>query len=389
MLIVYAQEEIPKHITKSIFLAGPTVRKEHEKEVESWRRKALQILSMMEFDGVVFVPEPREGTWGDELTYSTQIEWEEKCLNIADNILFWIPRDMKTLPGLTTNVEWGMWADSGKVILGYPKDAQKVRYLEYYAKKYNAPVFTNLYLALSECIKKLGAGSIREGGEVCIPLELWENTAFKQWYNQIKLCGNRLDDAKVLWTYRLKNGNIFCFSIWAKIWIQSEQRYKENEFVLTRPDISTCVLYYRAPGANIEDTEILMVKEFRVPVSNSESMVCEVPGGSSFKPGLDNITIMLDEVREETGMEFTEDRVRLIGNKQLYATMLSHKAHVYAIEMNQFEVAMMKSRNGQTNGNIEDTEITYPQMMKMGDALRGDNVDWSNIGMLLLAVLTK
>jgi hypothetical protein len=125
----------------TIFLAGPTVRKG---EV-SWRQAALYYLSKEEYDGAVFVPEPAPTsgpirTWNDE----TQIQWEEDCLTVAKCIMFWIPRNIKDMPGLTTNVEWGVWQKSGKVVLGYPYDAEKVNYLTHYAKKYGVPIFHTL-----------------------------------------------------------------------------------------------------------------------------------------------------------------------------------------------------------------------------------------------------
>lgn len=33
---------------------------------------------------------------------------------------------MKTMPALTTNVEFGAWADSGKVVFGYPENAEGI-----------------------------------------------------------------------------------------------------------------------------------------------------------------------------------------------------------------------------------------------------------------------
>ncbi len=109
-----------------IFLAGPTPR---TKEVAGWRDIALNILRLAMFDGIVSAPEP----FCEE--YATQVEWEEKHLEMATCILFWIPRDLETMPGFTTNIEWGEWYKSNKVVLGYPRTAKKMKYLEYKAKK--------------------------------------------------------------------------------------------------------------------------------------------------------------------------------------------------------------------------------------------------------------
>lgn len=62
MIINYSDQEIIKG-KKSIFLAGPTPRKE---DIVSWRKEAIKILEENNFDGIVYVPEyssmkPRSG----------------------------------------------------------------------------------------------------------------------------------------------------------------------------------------------------------------------------------------------------------------------------------------------------------------------------------------
>ena len=84
MEVVYVGEEMPETFTKSIFLAGPTPR--NKEEVDSWRPDALSILEDKGYDGVVFIPEPRDGEF--KHNYDDQVSWEEKHLNIADCIVF-------------------------------------------------------------------------------------------------------------------------------------------------------------------------------------------------------------------------------------------------------------------------------------------------------------
>ena len=134
MQIVYAQESLPENFSRSIFLAGPTPRSQ---EVKSWRPEAIKFLEEAGYDDVVFSPEPRDGKWHGE--YTDQIEWEDQALTVATCILFWIPRDLETLPGFTTNDEWGTWKASGKVVFGAPTDAPKVKYQRYYANKLKVP----------------------------------------------------------------------------------------------------------------------------------------------------------------------------------------------------------------------------------------------------------
>ena len=110
----------------SIFLAGPTPRSPN---VKSWRVEMLQQLEKRGFTGTVFVPEPEDGEWSTD--YIDQVDWELYHLAISTVILFWVPRDLETMPAFTTNVEFGMYIKSGKLIYGRPDDAPKNKYLDY------------------------------------------------------------------------------------------------------------------------------------------------------------------------------------------------------------------------------------------------------------------
>lgn len=139
MKVVYVGEEAPESLSKSIFLAGPTPR---SKRTASWRPEALKILKELGYNGVVFVPEYRNGI--KNCSYEEQIEWEEAGLNVADCIVFWVPRKLSNMPAFTTNDEWGAWKNSGKVVFGAPPWAVKVQYQKYYAKKLKVPLLDNL-----------------------------------------------------------------------------------------------------------------------------------------------------------------------------------------------------------------------------------------------------
>jgi len=131
----------------SIFLAGPTLRN-NPKDFTPWREEAAHLFSEKGFKGDLFIPEPFHGD------YEIQILWEEKHLDLCSCILFWIPRDMKTLPGLTTNVEFGDWMKTPKVVLGFPKEAQHMSYLEHKAKKYDIPLSDSLENTVTLAILK-------------------------------------------------------------------------------------------------------------------------------------------------------------------------------------------------------------------------------------------
>ena len=150
--IVWAREQIPPGLT--LFLAGPTPR---EDAVPSWRPAAIaQVCQQWDHPAplTILTPESRGGRRAKE--YHDQVEWEAAGLDSATAILFWIPRDLVTLPGFTTNVEFGLHVRSGRVVLGAPPgcpNPERNRYLIWVAHRYAAPVRETLPDAIHTALK--------------------------------------------------------------------------------------------------------------------------------------------------------------------------------------------------------------------------------------------
>lgn len=150
--------DMPISINKnkpSIFLAGPTLR--NASFDDSWRKTACEILKELGFDGIIYIPEFKEGE--NPFDFMNQVEWERDGLMNADIILFHIPRKLPELSGFTTNVEFGMYLAKrpNNIILCSPEDAEKNRYLEWlYLKEIpNGIIYRGLKDALSEVTFRL------------------------------------------------------------------------------------------------------------------------------------------------------------------------------------------------------------------------------------------
>lgn len=118
-------------IKGSIFLAGPTYRvyKDGEKTPTSWRNEAVDFLQQIEYNGVVCIPEYQDNMIPRGWTLQKQVLWEIDMMQNATVIAFWIPRNMETLPALTTNIEFGEYLHSKKIVVGGPQHAEKNEYL--------------------------------------------------------------------------------------------------------------------------------------------------------------------------------------------------------------------------------------------------------------------
>jgi ADP-ribose pyrophosphatase YjhB (NUDIX family) len=382
MQVIYAGEKMPESFSKSIFLAGPTPR---EGNAQSWRPEALKLLSDKGYDGVVFVPEGRDGKF--KHSYDDQVEWEEKHLKLADCILFWVPRDLEKMPAFTTNIEFGVWSESGKVVWGAPPESPKNTYMKYYVEKYNISSAETLSDTLDKAINYLGAGAFRQKGECYVPLLVWKTPAFQSWYHSLREAGNILVDANILYSFRPRYKNfVFLWILKVNVYNFSEDRFKTNEFVLSRPDISSVLMWY--PDTTFEESKLVLIKEFRSPVNNKDGFVYELPGGSS-KEKVDIKTMAVEEIEEETGFSLNPSRLNFVQSRQLVATLSSHKSHLYTVELSLEELNYFISQKGKTFGIADDTEITYIEVISLKELLESDLSDWSTIGMVMRGIQNK
>ena len=385
MEVVYTGEEMPEKFSKSIFLAGPTPRNKDEQE--SWRPDAIEILRDKGFDGVVFAPEGRDGQF--KMDYDDQVGWEEKYLNIADVIVFWVPRDLTPdskgypkMAAFTTNVEFGAWADSGKIVFGAPPKATKNGYLKHYAEKYNAPVAETLTETLDDALEMLGHGAEREGGERYVPLFIWKQDSFQDWYKAQTEAGNRLEEARLLYTFRPRYKSfVFLWILHAKVYVASEDRVKDNEFVMARPSISSVCLYHET-GDSLFENEVVIVREFRTPAASEDAFVRELPGGSAVDPG-DPEETAAAEVHEETGFYLDPVRLKAHAARRCVATLSAHKAHLFSAKITEKELEWFKSQAGTVHGKEEDTERTFIEVHTVQNLIDNELVDWSTLGMIL------
>jgi len=132
MKLIYTSDKV-ELVGNSIFLAGPTPR---SSKVPSWRPKAIEKLASLNFPGTVLVPEGRN--WVETLAnfnFKDQVEWEWQGLENCSAIVFWVPREIDTMPAFTTNVEFGSYVRSGRAYYGRPDNSEKKGYLDWLYKK--------------------------------------------------------------------------------------------------------------------------------------------------------------------------------------------------------------------------------------------------------------
>jgi len=140
----------------AIFLSGPIERRQSNQppQLPCWRADAFELLRRATPTVVVYTPE-----WGKKpegWSYENQVAWEVMAMEWADVILFWIPRQLPELPGFTTNIEFGEWLHSGKIMVGAPPDAPHMQYLRTRCHGANIPWYNTLEDCCTAAVRKLG-----------------------------------------------------------------------------------------------------------------------------------------------------------------------------------------------------------------------------------------
>jgi 8-oxo-dGTP pyrophosphatase MutT (NUDIX family) len=384
MQVVYAQQPFPEAWSSALFLAGPTPRAHNP--APSWRPQALEILARRGYRGVVFVPESADGQPLPD--YDAQVEWETEGLHLADVIVFWVPRELERMPAFTTNVEFGRWLDSLKCALGHPPRAPKMKYLDtHYEQVMGCPPHQTLEDTLDDALARVGGGAWREGGQRSVPLHLWQTPMFQAWHEQQVRAGNRLQRARVCWAFRAPAGEILASVVRAEIWVGAEGRSKDNEWLLSRPDLCSVVLHHRPPGAALLDTELVLIREYRAPSRTTDGFVHELAGGSG--EGEPPAEVAAREVAEETGLQIAPRRLAGLGSRQVSGVVSSHHAHLFAVELTRQELehARALALRGERRGLADESERTCVEVTTLREVLEHRLVDWATLGMLCQALL--
>lgn len=376
---VYSDQEMPQEVSRTLFLCGPSPR---EGVGENWRKKALEYLESIKYDGHIFIPLTSDGK--TPASYDAQRQWEIDAIDRADCIVFWVPRNTKTLPGLTTNVEFGLYTKSGRVILGYPPQADKMTYLDATAKDNRIPVYHTLEETLDAAITFIGEGHLRSNGKELIPLFIYKMTECQEWLKSNYSQGNYLTDFRVKHVFNIPTKNILLYWFAETTFYLAKEKRLKSEFVHTRRGICSCVIH--TSPTDILDAEIILVKEYRNTCSNEINYVLDLPGG-----GGDTLEkkekIIIEEVLEETGVQLNPEQIKLIDIRQVSSTYSLHSNELFSYKISDEQMQEIKAATqGKVYGVGEDTEQTYVHIMSLREIMENKNIDWATLGLIVKAL---
>lgn len=379
MEIVYAPEPFPSCFTRSLFLAGPTPRDQHS---PSWRTEAIKHLAAAGFDrpgDVLFVPEPRGGVF--TASYDGQVAWETEGLELADVILAWVPRQLPGMAAFTTNVEFGLWATSNKLVFGAPADAAKVRYLFSTATRLGVPSSTTLDDTIAMALDLVGDGAERTGAERFVPTPIFSTDSFSHWYATLRAAGHELTAAHIEYSRPAGPHPMFLWVLHAEVQVAAEGRVKANEVLVGRPDTAAVVAY--RPGSDASSARIVLVREFRTSGAASDGFVHELPGGSSWDAATVR-DVARTELAEETGLDLDADRLNAHGARQNLATLVAHRTHLFSVQLTATEIDGLAADVRAHGADVG--ERCYIEIETLAGITAGRLVDYATLGMITEAL---
>lgn len=402
---VYNCEEPEGIIKKSIYLAGTNIMSPWDKI--GWRDKAVKYLEEIGYSGTVFIPEDNPSDsykYPDPIRnpdkFKKQIEWEQKWLKGADAVVFWLPRTTEKA-GLISNFELGQLIETGKIFAGCPclsnkVDTNKNGYLKNYFDLHNIPWYTDLKTLLMDAVKFIGTERMRNKEERYVPKSFWKIDSFVDWYRNLSHTDNETElkniEPKFI-TIMSKENKPFFWIAQPKIWIGTEQRYKDNEFVIGRLNTSTFVVFSKDNDKDVFKNRVIFVKEFRSAVNNESGYVLEFPSGT-ISPGYTPCDSAIKEFEEETGIDYLVNKLNIkncffLNKKQVMSTLSAHTNEVWAFEISSEDMdEITKNSEGKSFGVSSDTEKTYVEILTIEDFLNSEMSDWSNNG-IALALIEK
>ena len=179
--------------------------------------QALSALADAGFsDGVVFL--------GDTAQHIDD-KWRAQAQHCSDVIMAWLVTGDSETDRCCLTREIVEWVTTGKLFVGHEESS--------WASHLTASVSVarDLPALATSLFKKVKGGVLRQFAEREVPLMIWNTAAWGLWYENLRAVGNRLDGAKVVWTFRVGPGGAFVlfWAVHASIWVESESRHKSNE----------------------------------------------------------------------------------------------------------------------------------------------------------------
>ena len=407
-LVVEPLSPLPHAFTASLFVAGAP---------GPWVQALVDLIGKHEWDGVVLLsqstssssvpslvpsPVPSSGTSpitsvGASPLSPAMVRWREEALKHTDGLLIWFGDGGQGEPWL--HELWGAWQRSSRVLLGIPQGM----IVPASAGRFHVPVAITLEDAAEQALRMLRPSRLRRGSERQVPLSLWQSPGFVAWYKALKLAGHRLEDAQLEWSYRSRSAGRppLLWALRPRVSIAGEHRHKGGEVVIGRTDVSASVLFFNDSSrsrvdqpADVFSTQVVLVREYRSAVRNALGFGLMLPGGSAnlaSERTVDPRQTAQREVFEETGLQIDLEQFQPVeaGDRQVAASLASYHCHLFRVCLSEDQFrALVATETSLRPHGANVGERCYVTVKTVRELLASKDIDWSQLGMILHALLS-
>jgi hypothetical protein len=222
-----------------------------------------------------------------------------------------------------------------------------------------------------------------EAAKAGVPADISRTSSFRRWHQAQHDAGNRLEGAEVLWSFRAEDGVADFWAMRVAVHVGAEDRIKANEVVISRPDASVVALYRRA--ALLDESVVVLVREFRSAARTDDGFAHELPGGSG--PARDPAMQAATELEEEFGFALDSRRLQDHGSRQAVASQSTHHVRLYSAQITDAELDALRAQTGPHGTGL--SERTWVEVSTFGAIRRERSVDWATLGLLAQTLLDR
>ncbi|WP_409186549.1 hypothetical protein F9C11_20875 [Amycolatopsis sp. VS8301801F10] len=221
-----------------------------------------------------------------------------------------------------------------------------------------------------------------------VPQAVQNVDSFQNWFSTLHSAGHELLRATREWVYRPSGEHdyAFCWALRVAVRVSGEDRIKDNEVVLGRPDVAFVLAY--CPAAKLPDCQVVLIREFRSAGASADGFVHELPCGSDGTGWLNARQVALAELAEETGLLIDPGRLVRHHARQLAATFSVHRAHLFSVELSPAELDVLRT-DDTLHGDLSASEQTYVEVVRVRELLAAGTADWTTLGAIAEVLLTN
>jgi len=193
---------------------------------------------------------------------------------------------------------------------------------------------------------------------------------------QRKKSQKELKKARVLYSLRKSNesSDLLFWAISLELSSKEDSSIKSNEVVFSGMDTASLLMYKK--NETLENSEVVLVKNFRSSVSNADGYLYELPG-TYFLTQPVEVAQLISNVSAQTGFSPEKSKISTSNVRKMMSSFSAHQGILHFLELPEED---LKKINEETGKNFV--------VLSVSSLLEKNLVDWSILGMILSSMIS-